>query len=124
MQGSSQIRRGKTCAARTIMDWAGRLSLVMLAHVLPHLVMPIGPLVSAFRTPIVEMMSNPPAREHGGHLVGRAGHFPRATASREVDVTTPILLEMPRVVLVGHVVDRVIEIEIVVIHPVHRIAQI
>ena len=61
-------------------------SLEMRADVFPHLVMPVGPFVSALRAPVVEMMSNPPAREHGGHLVGRAGHFRRATAGREVDV--------------------------------------
>jgi hypothetical protein len=34
------------------------------------------------------------------------------------------LTDKPGVVLVGHVVDRVIEIEVVVVHPVHRIAAI
>jgi hypothetical protein len=58
------------------------------ADILPHLVMPVGPFVAALRAPVVEVMSNPPAREHGGHLVGGAGHFPRTTASREVDVAT------------------------------------
>lgn len=86
--------------------------------------MPVGPFVSALRAPVVEMMSNSAAREHGGHLVGRAGHFPRATAGREVDVATCQLLEKPRVVLVGHIIHGVIEVEIVVIHPVHGIAQI
>jgi len=28
------------------------------------------------------------------------------------------------VILVGHIVDRVIEVEVVVVHPVHRIAHI
>ena len=78
----------------------------MLADVFPHLVVPVGPFVSALRTPVVEMMSNSAAREHGGHLVGRAGHFPWATAGREVDVAAPILVEKPGVVLVGHIVER------------------
>src|SRR6266550_4164451 len=75
-------------------------SLVVRAHVLPHLVMPVGPFVSALRAPVVQMMSNPPAREHGGELVGRSAVFPRTTAGREVDVATRVLLEKPRVVLV------------------------
>ncbi len=37
---------------------AANSSLVVGADVLPHLVMPVGPFVSAFRTPIVQMMSN------------------------------------------------------------------
>ncbi len=31
------------------------------AHVFPHLVMPVGPFVSALRAPVVQVMSNPPA---------------------------------------------------------------
>ena len=70
------------------------------------------------------MMSNPPAREHGGKLVGRPAVFPWATAGREVDVATPVLVEKPRIVLVGHIVDRIIEVEVVVVHPVHRVADV
>ena len=35
-----------------------------------------------------------------------------------------VLMEKPRVILVGHVVHRVIEVEIVVIHTVHRVAHV
>ena len=70
------------------------------------------------------MMSNPPAREHGGHLVGRAGHFPWATAGREVDVATRELVEKPGVMLVGHIVDRVIEVEVVVVPPMLDVARL
>ena len=31
----------------------------VLADVFPHLVMPVGPVVAAFRAPVVEMMSDP-----------------------------------------------------------------
>ena len=41
-----------------------------------------------------------------------------------MDVATPVLVEKPGVVLVGHIVDRVIEVEVVVVHPVHGIAQV
>ena len=64
------------------------------------------------------------ALEYLGHAVSRPGHFPRATAGREVDVATSVLVEKPGVVLVRHIVDRVIEVEVVVVHPVHRIAHI
>jgi hypothetical protein len=84
----------------------------------------LGPFVSALRAPVVQMMSYPPAREHGGHLVGRAGHFPWATAGREVDVATRVLVEKPGLVLVRHIVDRIIEVEVVVVHPVHRVAHV
>ena len=33
-------------------------SLEVRADVLPHLVMPVGPFVSAFRAPVVQMMSD------------------------------------------------------------------
>ena len=61
----------------------------MLADIFPHLVMPVGPFVPALRAPIVQMMINPPAREHRRHLVGRPTVLPRASAGHEPDVTTP-----------------------------------
>jgi len=67
------------------------------------------------------MMSYSAARKHGGHLVGWAGHFPRTTAGRGVEVATRELVEKPGVVLVGHIVDRIIEVEVVVVHPIHRV---
>src|SRR5256885_4818572 len=70
------------------------------------------------------MMSDPPAREHGGKLIGRPAVFPWAATGREVDVATPVLVEKPGIVLVGHIVDRIIEIEVVVVHPVHRVAHV
>ena len=33
-------------------------SLVVRADVFPHLVMPVGPFVTALRAPVVQMMSN------------------------------------------------------------------
>src|SRR4029078_3302714 len=96
----------------------------MLAHVLPHLVMPVGPFVSAFRTPVVEMMRYSAALEDLRNTVGRAAVFPRAGTGREVKVATPVLVEKPGIVLVGHIVDRIIEGEVVVVHPVHRVAHV
>ena len=99
-------------------------SLVVRADVFPHLVMPVGPFVPALWAPVVQMMSNAAIFEDLRHSVGRPAVLPRTTAGREMDVATPVLVEKPRVILVGYVVDRVIEVEIVVIHTVHRVAQV
>ncbi len=98
--------------------------LEVRAHVLPHLMMPVGPVVSALRTPIIQMMRDAAGGENLGHAVGRAAVLPRTTAGDEVDVATGVLLEKPGVVLVGHIIDRVIEVEVVVVHAVHGIAQV
>ena len=96
----------------------------MRADVLPHLVMPVRPFVPAFRAPVVEMMRNAAIPEDLGHSIGRAAVLPRTAAGNESDVATRVLVEIPGVTLVGHVVHRVIEIEIVVVHPVHRIPHV
>ena len=77
--------------------------------------------MAAFWAPVVQMMRDAAILEHLGHSVGRAAVLPRATAGREVDVATPVLVEKPGITLVRHIVDRVIEVEVVVVHPVHRI---
>ena len=86
--------------------------------------MPVGPFVPALRAPVIQMMRNSAARQHLRHSVGRSAVFPRTTAGREVDVAALVLVEKPGVILVGHIVDRVIEVEVVVVHPVHRVPQI
>src|SRR6266446_10956231 len=93
-------------------------SLVVRPDVFPHLVMPVGPFVPALRAPVVQMMSNAAIPEDLGHSIGRPAVLPWATAGHEVDVATRVLVERPRVTLVGYIVDRVIEVEIVVVHPV------
>src|ERR1700730_10635119 len=97
--------------------------LVVRADVLPHLMMPVGPFVSALRAPVVQMMSNAAISENLRHSVGGAAVLPRTTAGHKPDVATRVLVEKPGITLVRHVVDRVIEVEVVVIHPVHGIAQ-
>src|SRR3954470_22197361 len=96
----------------------------MRADVFPHLVMPVGPFVPAFRAPVIEVVSYAAALEHLGHSVSGAGDLPWAAASGEVDVAGRKLLEEPGIILVGHVVDGIIEVEVVVVHSVHGIAQI
>src|SRR4030095_15663543 len=93
-------------------------SLVVRAYVLPHLVMPVGPFVPALRAPVVQMMSNAAIPQDLRHSVGRPAVLPWATAGHEPDVATRVLMEKPRVTLVRHVVHRVIEIEVVVVHSV------
>jgi hypothetical protein len=100
------------------------VSLEVRADVFPHLVMPVGPFVATLRAPVVQMMGDPPVPENLGHSVGRAAVLPRTAAGREVNVAGRVLMQIPGIVLVGHIVDRIIEIEVVVVHPVHGIVQV
>jgi hypothetical protein len=86
--------------------------------------MPVRPFVSALRAPVVQMMRNAAIPQDLRHSVGRPAVLPRATAGHEPDVTTRVLVKKPRITLVGHIVDRVIEVEVVIIHPVHGIPHI
>src|SRR5438477_7008729 len=90
-------------------------SLVVRPDVFPHLVMPVGPFVPALRAPVVEIMSNSAVPEDLGHSVGRSAVLPWATSGHEPDVAARVLMEKPGVTLVGHVVHRVIEVEVVVV---------
>src|SRR5918996_4456064 len=99
-------------------------SLVVRPDVFPHLVMPVGPFVSALRAPVVQMMRNAAVAKDLGHSVGRPAVLPRPTAGYEMNVATRVLVKIPGVSLVGHIVDRVIEVKVVVIHPVHGFPQI
>ena len=62
--------------------------------------------------------------ENLGHSIGRPAVLPWTTAGHEVDVATRVLMEIPRVTLVGYVVHWVIEVEVVVIHPVHLVPHV
>ena len=62
--------------------------------------------------------------KHLGHSVGRPAVLPRTTAGYQSDVATRVLMEIPRVTLVSHIVHRVIEIEVVIVHPVHGIPHV
>ena len=69
-------------------------------------------------------MSNAAILEDLRHSVGRPAVLPRTTAGHEPDVATRVLMEIPWVTLVSHVVHRVIEIEIVIIHTVHGVPHV
>src|SRR5436190_22007464 len=99
-------------------------SLIVRADVFPHLVMPVGPFVPALRAPIVQMMSDAAIPEDLGHSVGRPAVLPWTTAGHEPDIATRVLMEIPRVTLVSHIVHRVVEIEVVVVHPAHGVLYI
>src|SRR6266540_7568011 len=79
-------------------------SLVVRADVLPHLVMPVRPFVPALWAPVVQMMSNAAIPKDLGHSVGRPAVLPRTTAGYQPDVATRVMMEKPRVTLVGHIV--------------------
>src|SRR5947207_6500349 len=102
----------------------GGRSLVVRADVLPHLVMPVGPFVPALLAPVVQMMSNAAVPEDLGHSIGRPAVLPRATAGYEPNVATAVLVEIPGVILVSHVVHRIVEVEVVVIHAIHGVPHI
>src|SRR5215216_754100 len=98
----------KSLTSRTV-------SSIVLPHVFPHLVMPVRPFVTALRAPVVQMMRDATVPEDLGHSIGRAAVLPRTTASHEPDVATRVLMEIPRITLVSHVVDWIIEVEVVIV---------
>src|SRR5881628_2043927 len=70
------------------------------------------------------MMRNSAIPQDLGLSVGRPAVLPRTTAGHEPDVATAVLMEKPGITLVRNVVDEVIEVEVVVIHPVQGILDI
>ena len=101
-----------------------RKLLVMPADVFPHLVMPVWPIVSAFRAPVVQVMSDAAVSEDFRHPVGRSAVLPRTRAGHQPDVATSVLMQIPVVILVGHIVHWIIEVEVIVVHSVHRVAHV
>ena len=69
-------------------------------------------------------MRNAAVPENLRHSVGRPAVLPRTTAGHEPDVATGVLVEIPWVTLVGHIVHRIVEVEVVVIHAVHGVPHI
>src|SRR5207245_7814495 len=92
--------------------------------VLPHLVFPEGPVVAPFGSPVIQRMTNPAAREHFGETIRRAAVLPRPGTGREVDVARGQLFEQPRVVEVRQIVHWIVEVEIVVVQPIHEFLQV
>src|SRR5208337_881442 len=92
--------------------------------VFAHLVLPERPVVAAFGTPVVHGVTNPFAGQHFGQAIGGGAIFPGTGAGDEVDVAGVVLLEIPAIGEVGEVIDGIVEVEIVVVHPVHEIPEI
>ena len=82
--------------------------------------LPVRPVVSAKGSPIVEMMANPAAREDARQPVCLAAVLERAGSGGDVNVARRQMAEQPRIRDVGHVVDRVVEVEVVVVGAVHE----
>lgn len=86
--------------------------------------LPEGPIVAAFGTPIVHRMANAFAGEDFREAIGGAAIFPRAGAGDEVDVAGIVLLVIPAIGKISKVIDGVVEVEVVVVHAVHEIPEI
>jgi len=56
------------------------------AHVGPHLVVPVGPVVAALRSPVVERVGDALAAQDVGEMVGGPAVLPRPAARDDVDV--------------------------------------
>src|ERR1700674_3783909 len=89
--------------------------------VFAHLVLPVGPVMAALGTPVVQVMVNAFAGEDFGEAVRGAAVFPRAGAGGDVDVARCKLAKVPGIVEIREIVDGVIEIKIVVVHAVREI---
>ncbi len=94
------------------------------SDVLAHLVFPEGPIVAALGAPSVHGIANAFAGEDFGEAIGGAAVFPGAVAGDEVDVAVILLLEIPAIGEIGEVIDRIIEIKIVVVQAVHEIPEV
>jgi len=80
--------------------------------------------VPALGAPVVDGVANSFARKNLGEAIGRGTVFPRAGAGDEVDIAGSKLFVIPGIGEIGEVVDRIVEIEIVVVHPIHEISEV
>jgi alkylated DNA repair dioxygenase AlkB len=69
-------------------------------------------------------MGNAAVLKNVRHSISRPAVLPWTTAGREVNVAARVLVKKPGIALVGHVIDRVIEVKVVVVHAVHGIPQV
>jgi hypothetical protein len=80
--------------------------------------------VAALGAPVIEGMADAFAGEDFGESVGGAASFPRACAGGEVNVAGADLVVEPGIAHVGEIIDGIVEIEIVVVHAIHEIADV
>src|SRR5229473_8021337 len=95
-----------------------------MRNIFAHLVLPVGPVVAAHGAPIVERMAKVLVGEDAGEMIGGTGVLPLAGARRQVNITGPELVVNPRIGKILDVVDGIVEIKIVVVHAVHKIAKV
>src|SRR5579859_8076668 len=86
--------------------------------------LPVWPVVAAHGAPIIERVANVLVGEDAGEMISGPGVFPLAGAGAQMNVAGSELAVDPRIGKIGNVVDGIIEIKIVVVQAVHKIAQI
>src|SRR6266550_5484734 len=95
-----------------------------LGDVLAHLVFPVRPVVAALRAPVVERVADPLAGENFREAVGGPAVLPGTRTGADVNVATGDLLIEPGIAGVREVIDGIVEIKIVVVHPIHEVPHI
>jgi len=100
------------------------IALKQAGYIFAHLMLPVGPVVAAFRTPVVQRMPDSLARKNLGQAIRGAAVLPLAGTRAEVDVARGKLPQKPGIAQIRQIINWIIEIEIVVVHPVHKIANV
>ena len=85
---------------------------------------PIRPVVAALGTPVVERVVHALAPQDLGQLIRRPAVLERTVPGDDTDVAARQILVHPGIAQVGEIVDGVVEIEVVVVHPTHRAAHV
>jgi hypothetical protein len=80
--------------------------------------------VAALGSPIIDGVTDALLGENIGELIGWTTMLPRTTAGDQVNVARGELVVIPGIREIGEVVDGIVEIEIIVVHPVHEILKI
>src|SRR5437764_8373545 len=81
---------------------------------------PVRPIVPAEWTPVVEMVRDAAAGENVRQAVRLAAVLERAGAGRQMDVAAGELREQRWIAEVRKIVDRDVEVEVVVVGAVHE----
>ena len=80
--------------------------------------------MAALVAPIIDGVTDILAVEDLGQAIGGAALFPLAGAGDEVDIAGGKLFVKPGIGKVGEVVDGIVEVKIVVVHAVHKRAEV
>src|SRR5580704_2636543 len=94
------------------------------ANVLAHLMLPIRPVMPALRAPVVQRMPNSLAGEDFGQSISRAAVLPLTSTRADVNVARGELSQNPWIVQVSEIIHRIVEVEIVVVHSVHKVPNV